>query len=399
MTRNDILNNIKKQINIWKSVRINKPLFVNLPKEKYGSEHYIYYYFQDILPKHKVIKDDYLIGNNIEVLYLNDIMLDSDDLKLISVETITIITSVISKEYMEKLKEYHINQNLNLYFEKEVRRLEYFNKMVLEKFYEYIVGDSFEIFYPVCLIYKKIHIYNFVKIEDDDFHKSLDKNFINIYEDIKRVKQSNRFNDFDLETLLGNLIRYKNIPFCSTKYHSISINFKDDYMDLDYRFTMKDIEIDKNESLSEDIDSDSSIILVNIFLYEVGFNHGHANLVIINKFLKTFEVFEPHGTGYDDRNLRCINNIIAIIIASYIPNYKYIQTSDFCFIGPQIKTGIYFEHDFNGICLILCVLYGYLRVLNPDFSQYDIIKEIDHMISYPDFGITLRKFNSLLKSV
>lgn len=76
ITRVQILNDLKNNIEKWIIEREDRPLYVVLNSNKIGSEHYFYYTLKYLLPEHKLIisinnnKTDILDGG--EILYLDD---------------------------------------------------------------------------------------------------------------------------------------------------------------------------------------------------------------------------------------------------------------------------------------------------------------------------------------
>lgn len=403
LSRQDVLLSIEESIKNWKLTRVNIPLYIYLPQNKYGSEHYLYYHFQDILPKHKLSKGRGIEG--CEMLHLNDMFLNNDipSKGFITSEIVTIITCVISDIAFEEFKKYHTYQYVKIYYTHKVNIYNNPNPF-FDDFLNNIIDDGTiqENFYPICLTYKNNSFYE--AYINNDIHQSLKKGFVNIYNDVKKLNSSKSFNLYKLSNALPLYIKYKGIKNCSRKHHKLKIIFNDNYLINSEKFPYNKYIVDRSSAsyLFNDINTSSdNIIIIYISLCIEGFLFGHANLVIINKNLKTFEVFEPHGPG-DINNFDIINNTnntINKIIKEYVPDYKFIPIYDFCYYGPQIKFSDYFDIENSGICSILCILYGVLRILNPNISQFDVVEEMNHMISYPDFGITLRKFNTLCEDL
>jgi hypothetical protein len=397
LNRSQVLSNIEIQIKKWIKVREKKRLYIYLPQERYGSEHYLYYHFQDILPKHKVINDVQIINPNLECLFLNDLLLTELPSELqIKTESITFICVVISTDMMEEIKNYHISQHVSLYFSERVDKFEFNSSSMQSILDEFIEEINIKAFYPVCLMYKKPPIYRDCVMDDIFIHESLRKDFINIYDDVKNFNNYPEINTRDISRVLPLYVKFKNIPFCSDKDHYLIIKFKDHPHD-DNEVSLEGVTYDTEylNEIKDDLENDENyIIFIFISIRNQQKNTiGHANLCIVNKYMKTYELFEPWGSDYGNINIYYTNKAVELIVGKYVPNYTFIPIHDYCYYGLQTKHGDYFKHDFEGICAILCVLYGVLRVLNPEFSQKEIIDEIDYMIQYPDFGITLRKFN------
>ena len=113
-------------------------------------------------------------------------------------------------------------------------------------------------------------------------------------------------------------------------------------------------------------------IYFNFILVEsIKDKYAHANIVIIDLFKKTIELFEPHGY-YDNKITKYINNIVFKKII------KVIKIKDFIFLPPSYispKMGIQSKADaYCGMCVTITMMYLHLRILNPDVDQKKIIK-------------------------
>jgi hypothetical protein len=372
LTKDKLINIMTKLIVEWKTVREKKKLYIHFPKRKYGMENYLYYYFQDLLPPHEIIKDKLLnkkkYGES-ELLIMTDIILvdDVESYSYISFETVTIMTVVILNEFIETFKYYHFNQDLKI-------------------LYEYSVLNPNEV------------VINYISN-----HENLRYDCLNIYDDINSLEPSIELNlKRTLSKALPLYVKNKGISFCSYNNHILEIIFKDNPWDVDYIFDINNVEIklDFMDKLKEDLEGECSIIFISILIKEVGIFNAHANMCIINKYDRTFEIFDPQGVhGQTSRNTICVDKIIATILSDYLVNYTHIPLNNYCYIGPQDKYIQYFDKDFGGICNIMSILYAILRALNPDFTRSEIVEEINHMVTYPDFGITIRKLNRLLENL
>lgn len=71
--RSQIITDLENEIEQWKRERSNIPLYVVLPIQKIGSEHYFYYQLKNRLPKHSIILNVFpQINEESELLYLDD---------------------------------------------------------------------------------------------------------------------------------------------------------------------------------------------------------------------------------------------------------------------------------------------------------------------------------------
>ncbi len=140
-------------------------------------------------------------------------------------------------------------------------------------------------------------------------------------------------------------------------------------------------------NFQEEIDKcPEPIIVISFGLLKVLGDLGHSNLIIIDKNLKEYERFEPHGQMevYDDS---MIEQLTKTTMAKYLPSdYKYISPMDYCLqIGPQVKAKGMTDCKDGGFCAAWSTLYGHLRIMNPDFSRSAIIDKMLKMAEEPFF--------------
>jgi len=118
-------------------------------------------------------------------------------------------------------------------------------------------------------------------------------------------------------------------------------------------------------------------IVFNLFLSIDKATSNHANLLIIDKYLKTVERFEPHGeSNYDIENI--LDSFLYNNIISQIKEYTYIKPLDFCpSIGPQAKQ-LYNRRceEESGFCLTWSIYYFHMRLINPNIDSNIIINNI-----------------------
>ena len=99
------------------------------------------------------------------------------------------------------------------------------------------------------------------------------------------------------------------------------------------------------------------------------------NVVIIDLFKKTLELFEPHGY-IETPSTDNVNRVFPKIM-------KRLDLDDFKFIPPSNlspRLGIQSKGDsYCGMCLTITMMYLHLRILNPDIKQTKIVK---HLLSY-----------------
>ena len=115
-----------------------------------------------------------------------------------------------------------------------------------------------------------------------------------------------------------------------------------------------------------------SFVLIN----SLDDNISHSNIVIIDLFKNTIELFEPHG-HYNTETSKIIDKLVfkKILKKIKLDKFKYIPPS---YISP--KLGIQSKADaYCGMCITVSMMYLHLRILNPDINQKKIVK---HLLSY-----------------
>lgn len=114
-----------------------------------------------------------------------------------------------------------------------------------------------------------------------------------------------------------------------------------------------------------------SLILIN---KDSGDHEAHANTIIINTVQKTIERFDPHGASQYTAvyNSDLIDNGLKNKFETILPDYKYIPLKEFCpNFGPQANVDA-----FGGLCLTWALMYGLLRILNPNLPQKIIVDKM-----------------------
>ncbi len=175
-TMKDILKDLEVNIKKWISERDNsKELFIVLPvNDKIGSEHYFYYHFKDILPKHTVLTSsaEKLI-EDVEYLYLDDWSLSGVNL-LYSFENIlykkygkdyskgnlqlTAIVSIITPSVEKMINEIFPSYKHKIYYSHIINKLDkYLNEIpeeLKQEFYKTFSPATENASYPIHLDYK-----------------------------------------------------------------------------------------------------------------------------------------------------------------------------------------------------------------------------------------------------
>jgi hypothetical protein len=81
----------------------------------------------------------------------------------------------------------------------------------------------------------------------------------------------------------------------------------------------------------------------------------------------------------------------------FFPSYKYVSPLDYCpMVGPQIIEAGLSNCKGGGFCAVWSTLYGHLRILNPDVSRQEIIKEMLKMATVPQF---MQKYITYIDSI
>ena len=200
-TTNEIVRMTNSQIEKWKSERDNTfSLYVFLPMIKIGSEHWLYYNFKDVLPKHTLIHeynsqmseitspsevlsidDMALSGNNacssFEELFYNyrgktfqqtheeekkTIVRKLSQLPIIQFTAIFAITTDNAFMQLSDLTDYYYNINLKIYAATSIERLDQIikgtnidpNSDTVKQFFIQYSPDTEDAAYPIHLEYK-----------------------------------------------------------------------------------------------------------------------------------------------------------------------------------------------------------------------------------------------------
>ncbi len=198
------------------------------------------------------------------------------------------------------------------------------------------------------------------------------KKFKNIYDIIRNLKVGECYGNSN-PIFYSKLVLYYNIQ---------------NYYENNFRIKYKD-GILRNQhfenGISNFIKSDKQIVIITIIII-TGDKYDHYNILYIDKIKKEIERFEPNG-GYITDNF---DDDFSIYLKKYFPWYKYIPTLDYCpKVGPQAEIGEILCPENSGFCVTVSQIYGFLRLMNPDYKRDEIVNVIS---TYNTF--ILRKFNT-----
>lgn len=107
---------------------------------------------------------------------------------------------------------------------------------------------------------------------------------------------------------------------------------------------------------------------------------GHANLIIINRSLRTIEHFDPHGTKMNDLTLKQQKKFEKAVKALFQRgpwiNYKYLPPRTVCPTDGVQNLLIDYgsEEQIKSTCRIWCYHFLSERLVNPSISAADINK-------------------------
>jgi len=107
-------------------------------------------------------------------------------------------------------------------------------------------------------------------------------------------------------------------------------------------------------------------------------NSAHANIIIVDTWLKKVEYFEPHGKAFTGHIIDFdIEEIILNMIHDLIgnDNYTFKNVQMLCPIGIQAIQNI--ADPGSGYCLAWALLFIYLRVLNSSIIEFNEIDSDD----------------------
>ena len=113
---------------------------------------------------------------------------------------------------------------------------------------------------------------------------------------------------------------------------------------------------------------------------------AHANIILINKLDKVFELYEPHGARTSSSVLSGVAGaykkkirLLKSFVATHFPTYKVINSVD-----SQRGTAFQMLRDpekHSGFCVTWSILFVHYRILNPTIQLKTLIKYIADNIS------------------
>lgn len=188
-TREEILRDLEREINLWLQNRENLPLYIILPSHKIGSEYYFYYHFRNLLPEHTIIRDVYPeITEKSEFLFLDDWSLTGTNILNWLDKTfitdpdeeiprypginhkLTIIVSIITEWAMERFNDpdeigyFSFEPEITIYYTHIVPKFldllqsSGINRKLSLEFFK-VFNDSLATAYPVHLDYKIANVH------------------------------------------------------------------------------------------------------------------------------------------------------------------------------------------------------------------------------------------------
>jgi hypothetical protein len=127
--------------------------------------------------------------------------------------------------------------------------------------------------------------------------------------------------------------------------------------------------------------------------------YGHANLILVDPIVKTFERFEPHGEFVNDpqhHQNQKVDEIVNDLLENkfgkiYLPGYIYIPPSDYC---PKIGPQFYEEYTMTeacknrlikGYCVLYSIMYAQWRMWFPYLPRSVLIEELVRFSNIPLF--------------
>ena len=120
-------------------------------------------------------------------------------------------------------------------------------------------------------------------------------------------------------------------------------------------------------------DNKTRFIFISFFiLYYPDDKLSHANIIVIDLYKKTLELFEPHGHSLFNEKSTEISNKTIKVLLNYLnlKNFKYLSP---VYLSPKI--GIQVNSDsYCGMCITISMMYLHMRILNPDIDPKKIVK-------------------------
>lgn len=192
-----------------------------------------------------------------------------------------------------------------------------------------------------------------------------------------------------LDNILSNL---KDEKVCNLSSNYIS----DYYISID--FTTFEYKIPNNlyDKLEKcKIDTTIRFYIIPLLLVLSPFD-SHANVLIIDNFNKTIELYEPHGANHpSDFDIELhIKNIIKIVLKSKIDmNFKNVHYA--CPIGFQKKQAS--VNYTSGHCVAWTLLFIHLKLINIYKTSDEIIQYLNNY-SNDDIDLLIRKYITLVEN-
>jgi hypothetical protein len=140
------------------------------------------------------------------------------------------------------------------------------------------------------------------------------------------------------------------------------------------------------------------IIAYNVTLLVKGETEGHANMLIVNRFRKTIEHFEPLGNKFVEfgwfpgENNYVVETLKQMVAENKIApqKYKWIDRFDICPAGAQTWED---EGD-KGYCMLWSLWFLHIRLSNPRSSPETAI--IRSLLKIPNKNQFIAEFGKLL---
>jgi hypothetical protein len=198
-----------------------------------------------------------------------------------------------------------------------------------------------------------------------------------------------------LDKILFESSKYYNNKICNIN----SIFYTDYFITIDFTdllYKIPSVFINTLETCKLDSNIRYYIIPLRI---EFTYKSAHSNLIIIDKYYKTIEFFEPHGTSFIGQQPYNIEEHIKNLLIQLFPlqtqYYRYINVHSNCPIGLQSLQNIISSK--SGHCLAWSLLFINIRLLNIFLHPQNIIQYFNKHFKITELDIYIKRYISLLE--
>lgn len=153
-------------------------------------------------------------------------------------------------------------------------------------------------------------------------------------------------------------------------------------------------------------------IILNLYLNWKSYSGSHAGLILIDKYNKTIERFEPHGSVHVTDDSKYSLDLKILQMLKYLnildDEFKYYTPLNICpYQGIQNSLDIQkdqekIDYSLKGYCFFFCLLYLEFRMKYPDVNQLILQKHIINSIKelkHTNIGIFIHYYANYILNI